>query len=414
VGDVAPFGLAVTLVALAALLAVLSNRLSARTRIPAPAFFLIAAAVASAVFPRLRDLPIKVDQRLVTVALVVILFHGGMHIGWTRLRSAAGAVTWLGVAGTAVTAGGMAVLAHLLFGFGWRSALLLGTALAPTDPAVVFSVLGRREIAGRTGTLIEGESGANDPVAIALMLSVLAATGSGGAAVAKGVGTFALQLGVGAVVGALGAGLLLVLTRRVALPSAALYPVRTIAAAGLIYGVAALAHGSGFLAVFLAGIIVGDAPAPFKREIEHFAAGLASIAEFVVFTVLGLTVSLRQVWHHSVLWPSLALAALLILIVRPVLVGLVIAPIRLGRGERVFVLWAGLKGAVPMVLGTFVLTGGVHDATRIYDVIFVVVLISVVVQGGLVPVVAGWLNVPMRVVEPEPWDPDGESGEPVA
>jgi cell volume regulation protein A len=171
VGDVAPFGLAVTLVALAALLAVLSNRLSERTRVPAPAFFLIAAAVASDVFPRLRDVPIKVDQRLVTVALVVILFHGGTHIGWTRLRPAAGAVTWLGVAGTAVTAGGMAVLAHLLFGFEWRSALLLGTALAPTDPAVVFSVLGRREIAGRTGTLIEGESGANDPVAIALMLS---------------------------------------------------------------------------------------------------------------------------------------------------------------------------------------------------------------------------------------------------
>ncbi len=402
-GDVAPFGLAVALVALAALLAVLSNRLSERVRVPAPAFFLIAAAVASDVFPKLRDLPIKVDQRLVTVALVVILFDGGMHIGWSRFRSAAGAVVWIGVAGTAVTAAGMAVLAHLLFGFGWRSALLLGTALAPTDPAVVFSVLGRREIAGRTGPIVEGESGANDPVAIALMVSLLGASGAGVHAVAEGVGEFALQMVLGAALGALGGYLLLLLMRRVPLPNAALYPVQTIAFACLIYGVATVAHGSGFLAVFLAGIIVGDPRAPYKREIERFASGLGSVAEIVVFTVLGLTVSLEQVLHDGEIWTGLALAALLILVVRPVLVGLVLAPIRLRLGERAFVLWAGLKGAVPIVLGTFVLTGGVRDSSRIYGVIFVVVLISVVVQGGLVPSFARLLKVPMRVVEPEPW-----------
>jgi len=403
VGDVAPFGLAVALVALAALLAVLSNRLSERVRVPAPAFFLIAAAVASDVVPKLHAVPIKVDQRLVTVALVVILFDGGMHIGWSRFRSAAGAVVWIGVAGTAVTAGAMAVLAHLLFGFSWLSALLLGTALAPTDPAVVFSVLGRREIAGRTGTIVEGESGANDPVAIALMVSLLGATGGGVGAVAEGVGEFALQMVLGVALGAVGGYLLLLLLRRVPLPNAALYPVQTIAFACLIYGVTTVAHGSGFLAVFLAGIIVGDARAPYKREIEHFAAGLGSVAEIVVFTVLGLTVSLEHVLHDGALWTGLALAALLILLVRPVLVGLVLAPIRLRRGERAFVLWAGLKGAVPIVLGTFVLTGDVPDASRIYGVIFVVVLISVVVQGGSVPIVARLLKVPMRVVEPEPW-----------
>jgi cell volume regulation protein A len=403
VGDVVPFGLAVAIVAIAALLAVQSNRLSERVRVPAPAFFLIVAAIASDVFPTLRDLPIRVDQRLVTVALLVILFDGGMHIGWSRFRTSGGAVVWLGVAGTAVTAVGMALLAHLLLGFGWRSAFLLGTALSPTDPAVVFSVLGRREIGGRTGTIIEGESGANDPVAIALMVSLLGATGGGGAAVAHGVADFALQMTVGAAIGALGGYLLLQLMRRVPLPNAALYPVQTIAFACLIYGAAAAAHGSGFLAVFLAGIIVGDARAPYKREIEHFTSGLATVAEIVVFTVLGLTISLRHVLHGGDLWQSVALAALLILVVRPVLVGVVLAPIRLRLGERAFVLWAGLKGAVPIVLGTFVLTGGVGDAPRIYDVIFVVVLISVVLQGGLVPAFARVLDVPMRVVEPEPW-----------
>ncbi|MFN2517600.1 MAG: cation:proton antiporter [Jatrophihabitantaceae bacterium] len=401
--DVIPFGLAVAVVAFAAVLAVLSNRLSERVRVPAPAFFLIAAAVAFGIYPKLGHLPIRVDQRLVTIALVVILFDGGMHIGWSRLRSTAGAVVWIGVAGTAATAAGMAVLAHLLFGFGWRSALLLGTALAPTDPAVVFSVLGRREIAGRTGTIVEGESGANDPVAIALMASLLGATGAGGHALAGGVAYFVLQMVVGIALGALGGYLLLVLMRRVPLPNAALYPVQTIAFACLIYGVTAVAHGSGFLAVFLAGIIVGDARAPYKREIEHFASGLSSVAEILVFTVLGLSVSLRHLLDDGQLWTGLALAALLILLVRPVLVGLVIAPIRLRRGERAFVLWAGLKGAVPLVLGTFVLTAGVRDSARIYGIVFIVVLVSVVVQGGLVPTFARLLRVPMRVVEPEPW-----------
>ena len=235
------------------------------------------------------------------------------------------------------------------------------------------------------------------------MVSLLGASGAGVHAVAEGVGEFALQMVLGAALGALGGYLLLLLMRRVPLPNAALYPVQTIAFACLIYGVATVAHGSGFLAVFLAGIIVGDARAPYKREIERFASGLGSVAEIVVFTVLGLTVSLEQVLHDGEIWTGLALAALLILVVRPVLVGLVLAPIRLRLGERAFVLWAGLKGAVPIVLGTFVLTGGVRDSSRIYGVIFVVVLISVVVQGGLVPSFARLLKVPMRVVEPEPW-----------
>lgn len=401
--DVAPFGLAVAIIAVAALLAVLSNRLSERVRIPAPAFFLAIAAIASDVFDSLGRLPIQVDQRIVTVALLVILFDGGMRIGWRRFRPAAGAVVWLGVAGTAVTAAGLALAAHVIFDFGWRSALLLGTALAPTDPAVVFSVLGRREITGRTGTILEGESGANDPVGIALMASLLAASGGGVHVVLGGVGEFLLQMVVGAAVGLAGGYALAQLMRRVVLPNAALYPVQTIAFACLLYGVAAFAHGSGFLAVFLAGILVGDARAPYKREIEHFASALGSLSEIVVFTVLGLTISLSHVWNSGEIWTGLALAALLILVVRPVLVGALMLRLRLRRGEKAFVMLSGLKGAVPIVLGTFVLTSDASDATRIYGIVFVVVLVSVVVQGGMVPTLAHRLGVPLKVVEPAPW-----------
>ena len=403
--DVESFGLVIGAIGVAATLAVLSNRLGARLRIPAPAFFLIGAAVASDLVPPLGRLSIETVQRVVTVALIVLLFDGGMHIGWRRFRSAAGAVLWIGTAGTFVTAGALAVLAHLLFGFGWEAALLIGTALAPTDPAVVFSVLGKREVSGRSGVLLEGESGANDPVGIALMAGLMGvrAGGSVPAEAAAVAVEFALQMAVGAAVGVVGGVGLLAFMRRVPLPAEGLYPLRTLAGAAVIYGAATAAHGSGFLAVFLAGILLGDQRAPYKREIERFHASLASLSEIVAFSVLGLSVSLRSVWTECAWLIGLALAALLAFLVRPVLVGLLLLPVRLHRGERLFVLWAGLKGAVPILLGTFVLTSGKPDGGRIYAIIFVVVAFSVLVQGSLVPSVARWCGVPMRTVEPEPW-----------
>jgi potassium/hydrogen antiporter len=157
--DVEHFAVLVLVVGAAIIAAVLLNRVSERIRIPAPAIFLVAAALASDVMPALGELSVTTVQRVVSVALAVILFDGGMHMGWQRFRSAAGPVVWVGVAGTFVTAGALATLAHGLFGLDWRSALLVGTALAPTDPAVVFSVLGRREVAGRSGTILEARLG---------------------------------------------------------------------------------------------------------------------------------------------------------------------------------------------------------------------------------------------------------------
>jgi len=401
--DVIPFALVVVVGSVALLLAVGSSRLTALTQIPSPALFLVAASVAADVFPDLGSLGIEVDQRIVTIALVVILFDGGMHIGLSRFRPVAVPVLWLGVAGTFVTAAGLAAAAHFWFGFDWRPALLLGTALAPTDPATVFSVLGRREVTGRSGTLLEGEAGANDPVGIALMIAILGSTGGGFGAVAHGAAEFLLQMAVGIVFGVAGGRAMRWLLRHLPMPNEALYPLRAIAFALLVYGVTTVAHGSGFLAVLLTGILVGDTRAPYKREVEHFASGLASLAEIVAFTLLGLSIPLSTALHdgHGAL--ALGIGAVLILLVRPLLVGLVLLPVRLRRGERAFVLWSGLKGVVPILLGTYVVVEGAPDADRIYAVVFVVVLLSVVVQGGLVPTLARAWHVPMRVVEPEPW-----------
>jgi cell volume regulation protein A len=404
VHGVETFGWVVLGVSLVAVAAILSNRISDWIRIPAPALFLVGAALASDLFPALGSLRVTTVQNVVTAALIMILFDGGMGIGWRRLRPHTGAVLGIGVAGTAVTAAGVALFSHAVLGFGWPAALLLGTALSPTDPAVVFSVLGRREIVGRSGVLLEGEAGANDPVGIALMAALVGAAGmSGGHAAWSGVLEFVRQMGLGGIVGVLGGWLLMQLMRRLPLPSDALYPLRTLAFAGVVYGIAAVAGGSGFLAVFVAGIVVGDGNAPYKREIERFHSAVASLAEVVAFVVLGLTVSLRGLDRVNALWPGLLIAVVLALVVRPVLVGLVSLPIRLRLGERVFVLWAGLKGAVPILLGTFAFTSGIAGADRIYEIVFVVVTFSVVVQGGLAPAVARWCRVPMRTIELEPW-----------
>jgi potassium/hydrogen antiporter len=397
------FGLVVLVIGLIGTAAVLSNRLSARLRVPAPAFFLICATVAAQLWPDGTLLPVATVERVVTVALAFILFDGGMHIGWRRFRTAATAIVWVGVAGTLVTAAGAAVAAHVVAGMDWRLSLLLGTAVAATDPAVVFSVFGRREIAGRTGVLLEGESGANDPVGIALLAALLAAHGSAGSAAWHVVAGFILQMAVGTAIGTAGGLALLTFMRRVPLPSEGLYSPRVLAGVLVIFGLAVVAQGSGFLAVFVAGILIGDEPAPYKQEIQRFHSSLASLAEIVAFVMLGLTMRLSALGSADT-WPAgLAIAALLAFVIRPVLGGLVSLPVWLTRRERVFFLWTGLKGAVPILLGMTIVGSGTPGAARAYQVIFVIVGFSVTLQGGLVPALAHRLRIPLRTVEPEPW-----------
>jgi cell volume regulation protein A len=251
--------------------------------------------------------------------------------------------------------------------------------------------------------LLEGESGANDPVTIALLSALLAAHGGAASVVWHVIAEFALQMAVGVAVGVAGGLALLAFMRRVPLPSEGLYSPRVLAGVLAIFGAATVAQGSGFLAVLVAGIIIGDEPAPYKREIERFHSSLASLAEIVAFVMLGLTMRLSQLASASAWAEGLALAALLAFVIRPVLGGLVTLPVRLTVPERVFFLWTGLKGAVPILLGMAIVESGTPGAAGAYQIIFVIVGFSVTVQGGLVPTLAHRLHIPLRTVEPEPW-----------
>jgi cell volume regulation protein A len=378
-------------------LAVLANKVSDFAPIPTPAIFLLAAAAVAHLFPGLGSaLSIRTVERVAVVALLVILFDGGMRVGWARFRAAIVPISLLGVVGTFATAGLMAVAARYLFGFTWTTAGLLGAALAPTDPAVMFSVLGNREVGGRTGTILEGESGVNDPVGIALMLGLIELATHEHATFWVVVREFVVEMAVGVAIGVAGALVVTAAIRRIDLPNPALYPLRTLAAAGVIYGVAAVAHGSGFMAVFVAGILVGGADLPHKRDVERFHTSLASLAEIVVFVALGLTINNVPLGRASVWLDALLLALLLVFVARPLVVGPLLLPTRLRTGERLFVMWSGLKGAVPILLAAFALLEDVDDAERIYGIVFVLVAVTVLLQGATIPLAARRLGVPMR------------------
>src|SRR5918996_298132 len=362
-GEITDFGAAVLAVSAAVFVALLGMRVADRLAVPYAAVFLVGAVLLGELVPEAeRLLSIQEVERIAVVALIVILFHGGLHIGVRRFRRAAAPILALGVIGTFVTAGIVALAARYLLDFSWIEAGLVGAAIAPTDPAVTFSVFGAREIRGRSGTILEGEAGMNDPVGIALMIGMieLATTDDGSLAIVAE--EFAVQMAIGLAVGVAGAFALLPAMRHVRLASPALYPIRVLAGAGIIYGLATVAGGSGFLAVFVAGILLGDLAAPQKGEIEGFHASLAGLAEIAAFVALGLSIAVSDLSELGVWEDGLALAVILAFVARSLAVGPLLLLSRLQIGERVFVIWGGLKGAVPILLGALAVLANVEGA----------------------------------------------------
>jgi cell volume regulation protein A len=401
VTEAAAFGRIVLLVGAGLVLAIASSRVSARLRVPAPAVFLAAAAIASDAHTQLGTAITARDvERICVVALIVILFNGGMELGLDRFRESLWPILSLGLVGTIAVALIMAVAVHGVTGFGWLASLLVGAAVAPTDPAAVFSVLGGREIEGRSDHILKGESGVNDPVGIALVIGLLEIITSDGTWGSLAAG-FALEMTVGLVVGIAGGLLIRRALAGFSLPDDALYPLLALAGAGVTYGLAAVLHGSGFLAVFVAGLIVSTAPSQLLAPVQHIGEVLASLGEIIVFVALGLTVDLGSLGFRSVIVDGVLIAVSLTFVARPVAVAVLLAGADLSRGERVFVAWAGMRGAVPILLAAVATVAGVGHAARIYGTVFVVVMFSVLVQGTLIEPVARRCGLEMhRSVRP--------------
>jgi NhaP-type Na+/H+ and K+/H+ antiporters with a unique C-terminal domain len=329
------------------------------------------------------------------IALAVILAEGGLTTNWRQVRPAVPVATVLATAGVGVSVVVLAACVVVPLGVDWRSALLLGAVLASTDAAAVFSVLRRLPLPPRLAGVLEAESGFNDAPAVIIVAAL--STGSAAPQVGHIVLDVALELAIGAVVGLVVGPLAAFALRRVALPASGLYPLAVFAVALAAYSGAVLAHGSGFLAVYLAGLVLGNARLPHRAATRGFAEGAAWLAQIGLFVMLGMLARPSEL--PSAMLPGLVAGFALILVARPasVVVSAALARVcRIGTltwREQAFLSWAGLRGAVPIVLATIPWAAAVPGAKTIFNEVFVIVIVFTLVQGPTLPFVARVLRV---------------------
>ncbi|MFI1331175.1 potassium/proton antiporter [Streptomyces sp. NPDC020845] len=331
----------------------------------------------------------ELTQVLGYAALVVILAEGGLGTKWREIKPALPLAAVLSTMGIAVSVGVTAVAAHYLVGLDWRQALIIGAVVSSTDAAAVFSVLRKVPLPRRlTGTL-EAESGFNDAPVVILVVAFSAQGAISPWYVM--LGEIALELAIGAVVGLAIGWLGAYGLRHVALPASGLYPIAVMAIAVIAYAGGALAHGSGFLAVYLASLILGNAKLPHWPATRGFAEGLGWIAQIGMFVLLGLLVTPHELGDD--VWPAIGVGMALTMVARPLSVLVSAAPFRIPWREKALLSWAGLRGAVPIVLATIPMVSNVPDSRRVFNIVFVLVIVYTLVQGPTLPWVARRLRL---------------------
>ena len=399
------------------LFGVLASKVSDRLGVPALLLFLgIGMLAGSEGLGGIDFEDFEVAQTVGVLALAFILFAGGLDTEWRSVRPVMGRGVLLATVGVLVTAVVTGVAASWVLGVSLTAGLLLGAIVSSTDAAAVFAVLRSQSVSlrGELRPLLELESGSNDPMAVFLTLGFLELLTEPDTAIVALVPVFVAQMSVGAAVGYALARGSVVAMNRLRLGYEGLYPVVLIAVPLLTYGAAALLGGSGFLAVYVAGIAMGNSSFVHKKSLMRFADGLAWLMQITMFLALGLLVFPSDLW--PVAGRALLVSAVLILVARPVATIAVLTLTRLGLRETLLVSWVGLRGAVPIVLATFPLVEGVPQAEVIFNVVFFIVITSVLVQGTTIPVVARWLGVdePMRPRRPYPLEHvgsgDGDTG----
>jgi potassium/hydrogen antiporter len=322
----------------------------------------------------------ELARTLGTIALILILFEGGLTAGWSEIRPVLGTAASLATLGTIVTALLAGLAAKLIFDISTLEGLIVGSAIAATDSAAIFAVLRRSTLEKRLARSLEGESGMNDPVALLLVIGFIEWIQEPGFGLADMAGLLALKLAVGIAVGYLVGRLAVAALNATRLPTDGIYPVATIAIAALAYGVAEIAHGSGLLATYLAALALGGASIPARRTVVAFHEGLGWVAQIALFILLGLLVFPSQL--DDVALKGLALSAVLILVARPIATFLATVFTPLNVREKAMLGWAGLRGATPIWLATFPVVAGIAGGEEEFAIVFFVVVTSTLVQGA--------------------------------
>jgi potassium/hydrogen antiporter len=397
-----PLFTAVALLVMGVLLAAsaLASRTSGRLGVPFLLLFLALGMLAgSEGIGRIAFEDYRLSFRVGTVALVLILFDGGLNTSIASIRrvaAPAGVLATVGVAGTAAV---MALGARAL-GLPWSESLLLGAIVSSTDAAAVFSILRGAgiQIRSRVAHLLELESGVNDPMAVILTLGVTGSLLSGEGASPRILWETVLQLAVGMASGLAVGYAARWLLGRARLAAAGLYPVLTLGIAFIAFGAPTLLWGSGFVAVYVAAVVLGNGPLPYVAGLRRVHDAMAWFSQVAMFLLLGLLAFPSRLM--GVAGPGLVLGLFLALVARPLVVVLLLLPFRVPRAEVAFISWVGLRGAVPIMLATFPVLAGVPGARHVFDVVFFVVVVSALVQGTSIRPLARWLGLEVDAPPP--------------
>jgi cell volume regulation protein A len=386
------------------LVAILAVRLSVRAGLPSLLVYLLMGVLLGESGLGIHFDDANVAEALGFAALVLILAEGGLTTSWAEIRPAMPLGFALATVGVGVSVTVMALGAHYLFGLDWKVAVLLGAVTSPTDAAAVFSVLRRVPLPRTLTGALEAESGLNDAPVIVLVTLVSAGTAlDHGVLGFVGITLYELLAGgaAGLLVGFGGAWLM----RRVALPASGLYPLAVLTMTVLAYAGTAALHASGFAAVYTAALVLGNSELPHRGATRSFSEGVAWLAQIGLFVMLGLLVSPGNISLTEVLMAVLA-GLLLTFVARPLSVLACLFAHRLSLREQAFVSWAGLRGAVPIVLATIPLAAQVGHASMLFDIVFVLVVIYTLVTGPTLP----WVARRLGVIRPdEPRDLDVEA-----
>lgn len=385
------------------LLAILAVRVSARVGLPSLLIYLGMGLILGESVLGIHFSDAKTAHALGFAALVVILSEGGLTTRWAEMRPSVALGLALATVGVAISVGIVAVLAHFGLGMAWKLSLLVGAVTSPTDAAAVFAVLRRVPLRPSVLGALEAESGLND--AATVLLVVLLSTSDGlqhGVLGFLGIVVYELVGGVvlGALLGLAGTWLL----RRVALPASGLYPIAVMAIAVLSYAGTAALHASGFAAVYVTALWLGNSELPHRMSVRSFAEGLGWLAQIGLFIMLGLLASPGSfTWRHVVY--GVVVGAVVTVVARPVSVLVCALPLRVPGREQGFLALAGLRGAVPIVLATIPLSERVAGGRDVFDLVFVLVIVLTLIQAPALP----WLAGRLGVIVDRPRDADVES-----
>jgi cell volume regulation protein A len=362
-------------------LGIVAALLADRVRVPGLVLFLgLGMLVGSEGIGGVEFDDAELTRTLGTIGLVLILFEGGLSAGWQEIRPALAASMSLASVGTIVTALIAGFAAAAILDIGALEGLILGSAIAATDAAAIFSVLRGSRLRRRLARALEGESGLNDPVALLLVTGFISWIEEPGFGAADMALELVGKLGIGAVMGVAIGYAARAAFRRLNYPTQGLYPVASIATAALAYGITEVANGSGFLAVYLTALTLGTGSVPGKRTIVAFHQGLGWVAQISLFFILGLLVFPSRL--IDVALEGLLISAVLMFVARPLAALVASLPARFSMRERLMLGWAGLRGAVPIWLATFPVIAGIGGSGEIFNIIFFVVVTSTVVQGA--------------------------------